>query len=133
MCGTEIDVRLIAGMDVAATIAQFRTDETTFDAAGRHHDRGHTMFTSIVVRTGVRWVAVTAVGEARPWKRAGCLTQYAVVAGGPSLLQSAPESPGGTALPTRNFAFLSVHDAQLVQLGALAERYFRELRRREIS
>ena len=29
-------------------------------------------------------------------------------------------------LPTSNFAFLSVHDAQLVQLGALAERYFRD-------
>jgi type I restriction enzyme, R subunit len=28
-------------------------------------------------------------------------------------------------LPTSNFTFLSVHDAQLVQLGALAERYFR--------
>jgi hypothetical protein len=27
-------------------------------------------------------------------------------------------------LPTSNFAFLSVHDAQLRQLGALAERYF---------
>jgi hypothetical protein len=27
-------------------------------------------------------------------------------------------------LPTSNFAFLSVHDAQLVQLGVLAERYF---------
>jgi type I restriction enzyme R subunit len=29
-------------------------------------------------------------------------------------------------LQTSNFAFLSVHDAQLVQLGALAERYFRD-------
>jgi type I restriction enzyme, R subunit len=29
-------------------------------------------------------------------------------------------------LPTSNFAFLSGHDAQLVQLGALAERYFRD-------
>src|SRR5215471_10827232 len=29
-------------------------------------------------------------------------------------------------LPTSNFAFLSVHDAQLVQLGAVAERYFRD-------
>jgi type I restriction enzyme, R subunit len=29
-------------------------------------------------------------------------------------------------LPTSNFGFLSVHDAQLVQLGALAERYFRD-------
>jgi len=27
-------------------------------------------------------------------------------------------------LPTSNFAFLSAHDAQLVQLGALAEHYF---------
>src|SRR5437870_5406658 len=34
--------------------------------------------------------------------------------------------PGGAMLPTSNFAFLSVHDAQLVQLGALAERYFRD-------
>src|SRR6266536_623843 len=33
---------------------------------------------------------------------------------------------GGEMLPTINFAFLSVHDAQLVQLGALAERYFRD-------
>jgi type I restriction enzyme R subunit len=29
-------------------------------------------------------------------------------------------------LPTSNFAFLGVHDAQLAQLGALAERYFRD-------
>jgi type I restriction enzyme, R subunit len=29
-------------------------------------------------------------------------------------------------LPASNFAFLSVHDAQLVQLAALAERYFRD-------
>src|SRR6266851_4374242 len=29
-------------------------------------------------------------------------------------------------LATGNFTFLSVHDAQLVQLGALAERYFRD-------
>lgn len=29
-------------------------------------------------------------------------------------------------LPTSNFAFLTVHDPQLVQLGALAERYFRD-------
>ena len=32
-------------------------------------------------------------------------------------------------LPTSNFAFLAAHDAQLVQLvqlGALAERYFRD-------
>jgi type I restriction enzyme R subunit len=29
-------------------------------------------------------------------------------------------------LQTSNFAFLSVHDAQLVQLGVLAERYFRD-------
>jgi type I restriction enzyme, R subunit len=29
-------------------------------------------------------------------------------------------------LPTSNFAFLRVRDVQLVQLGALAERYFRD-------
>jgi len=29
-------------------------------------------------------------------------------------------------LPTSNFTFLAAHDAQLVQLGALAERYFRD-------
>jgi type I restriction enzyme R subunit len=29
-------------------------------------------------------------------------------------------------LPTSNFAFLTLHDAQLAQLGALAERYFRD-------
>jgi type I restriction enzyme R subunit len=29
-------------------------------------------------------------------------------------------------LPTSNFAFLGVHDPQLVQVGALAERYFRD-------
>lgn len=29
-------------------------------------------------------------------------------------------------LPTANFAFLAVHDPQLVQLGALAEHYFRD-------
>jgi type I restriction enzyme, R subunit len=29
-------------------------------------------------------------------------------------------------LPTSNFGFLSVHDAQQVKLGALAERYFRD-------
>jgi len=29
-------------------------------------------------------------------------------------------------LPTSNFAFLDVHDAQLVKLAALAERYFRD-------
>lgn len=29
-------------------------------------------------------------------------------------------------LPTSNFAFLATHDDQLVQLGALAERYFRD-------
>ena len=29
-------------------------------------------------------------------------------------------------MPTSNFAFLSAHDAQLAQLGALAERYFRD-------
>ena len=29
-------------------------------------------------------------------------------------------------LPTSNFAFLKVHNAQLAQLGALAERYFRD-------
>jgi hypothetical protein len=29
-------------------------------------------------------------------------------------------------LPTSNFAFLSMHDPQLAQLGALAERYFRD-------
>jgi type I restriction enzyme R subunit len=28
--------------------------------------------------------------------------------------------------PASNFAFLKVHDAQLVRLGALAERYFRD-------
>src|SRR5713101_3382602 len=28
--------------------------------------------------------------------------------------------------PTSNFAFLTVHDPQLVQLGSLAERYFRD-------
>jgi type I restriction enzyme R subunit len=33
---------------------------------------------------------------------------------------------GELLLPASNFAFLSVHDAQLVQLGALAERYFRD-------
>src|SRR5437870_4808479 len=29
-------------------------------------------------------------------------------------------------LPTSNFGFLGEHDPQLVQLGALAERYFRD-------
>src|SRR5436190_9161999 len=29
-------------------------------------------------------------------------------------------------LPTSNFAFLTMHDPRLVQLGALAERYFRD-------
>jgi type I restriction enzyme R subunit len=29
-------------------------------------------------------------------------------------------------LPTSNFAFLSAQEAQLAQLGVLAERYFRE-------
>jgi type I restriction enzyme, R subunit len=29
-------------------------------------------------------------------------------------------------MPTSNFAFLSGHDPQLVQLGFLAERYFRD-------
>src|SRR5690242_18574874 len=29
-------------------------------------------------------------------------------------------------MPTSNFAFLSGHDLQLVQLGGLAERYFRD-------
>jgi hypothetical protein len=32
----------------------------------------------------------------------------------------------GAMLPTSNFAFLAGHDSQLVQLGALAERYFRD-------
>jgi hypothetical protein len=29
-------------------------------------------------------------------------------------------------LPASNFGFLKAHDAQLAQLGALAERYFRD-------
>ena len=36
------------------------------------------------------------------------------------------EAGGGVMLPTTNFGFLAVHNAQLVQLGALAERYFRD-------
>jgi hypothetical protein len=31
---------------------------------------------------------------------------------------------GAALLPPSNFGFLGVHDAQLVRLGALAERYF---------
>jgi type I restriction enzyme R subunit len=33
---------------------------------------------------------------------------------------------GGLMLPTSNFSFLKAQDAQLTQLGALAERYFRD-------
>jgi type I restriction enzyme, R subunit len=32
----------------------------------------------------------------------------------------------GAMQVTSNFAFLSAHDAELVQLGGLAERYFRD-------
>jgi type I restriction enzyme, R subunit len=41
------------------------------------------------------------------------------------IVHSADRGPGGMQL-TENFGFLADHDAELVKLGALAERYFRD-------